>query len=169
MNMKILLGALLASSGFLLVPAVHQFVADKLGIKRQKLAFLGVVAIIVLTFCILPFRAQYVLGLIFICIGAIVKWIVPRHKKTRQYISGVLFNGVDIADENAPYAKVVQLFGLPLIALGLWVIAPVTTIVLDLAAIAGAFWYWRKAANKAEQKTKKQQSVDIMSTDTTTI
>lgn len=169
MNMKILLGALLASSGFLLVPAVHQFVADKLGIKRQKLAFLGVVAIIVLTFCILPFRAQYVLGLIFICIGAIVKWIVPRHKKTRQYISGVLFNGVDITDESAPYAKVVQLFGLPLIALGLWVIAPITTIVLDLAAIAGAFWYWRKAVSKAEQKSQRQQSVDTISTDTTII
>ena len=153
--MKIIFGAMLASCGFLLVPSIHGFVADKLGIKRQTLAFVGLIAVIILTFAILPLRGQYVLGLLFIAMASVMQWVVPRNKKVKHYISNILFDGVDIEDQDAPYSRVVNLFKLPLLGLGMWVILPWTVILLDFAAIGGALWYWYKTSNEVQKNERK--------------
>ena len=161
--MKVFFGAMLMACTFLLVPSIHKFVAKFFGVKRQKLAYFGLLAAILLIFAILPLRGQYVLGLIFIVIAGIMQWVVPRHSPTRRYVSDVLFGGADIADEDAPYSRVVGLFKLPLLGLGLWVIAPATMILLDIAAVAGAFWYWQKAVKKADLEESKKHSSETMS------
>ncbi len=155
--MKILLGALLCVGGFMLVPSVQRCLAKVFNMRRQRLSYIAILSIVVLIFAAVPVPAwQWTLGILFIAISSCVIWIVPRSPKVQWWMQEVFFGKNDILDEDAPYSKVVNLFKIPLMGLGFWVIAPWTVIILDIIAIAGAFVWWANSSLAATKEVKKE-------------
>lgn len=168
--MKILLGAFLATVGFLMVPSIQCFFSEKFSVRRQFLSYIGVLAVIALVFAVVPRGLwQIVLGVLFMGIAATMLWIVPRNDFIRKWMQESFFGDNDILDEDAPYAKVVSLFKWPLMGLGLWVIAPWTVILLDIAAIAGAFFWWMKRSADANNKKRTDSAASDAAANTSTI
>jgi hypothetical protein len=147
--MKIFLGAILTAGVFLLAPSIQKYVAKKLGLRRLVLSYFGLLSVVLLVFAVVPMPLwQWTLGILFMSISATIMWIVPRSEDVQWWMQEVFFGENDILDDNAPYARVVNLFKLPLMGLGLWVIAPWTMILLDIAAILGAFIWWAKRSRE---------------------
>ncbi|QQO53956.1 MAG: hypothetical protein N838_11915 [Thiohalocapsa sp. PB-PSB1] len=160
--MKILLTSLLALASFVcLAPPLYGRVADRVGIKRFYLPWIGIILAIVWTWLAFPPTLRgFLFGGVLIAFGLMLLWL-PKRPALRRLIEDMFFGRKPVFLSPALLGQASSF-----IAVGLVTIAPHFGRVIDSLVLLGvvAFFIWsgvRRERAETRSLTHQKQPDDL--------